>query len=221
MKTIVCDSSSLISLGDNCYLNLLPFFKEKHGIKFVIPESIHKEIYRRPYRTKRFKLKAIKMKEMIDQGYLEVIDSQTVKDYAERFSKLANSLLTSGGHEIEIIHQGEIETIALTKHLGARNLMIDERTTRLLIENTAMLRDYLSSQVEKKIEIDRKKKGKIKMETQDINVIRSSELIALAYEEGYFKNKKQDILEASLYALKYAGCAIKHEEINDYLKIIK
>lgn len=221
MKEVVCDSSSLISLGDNCALNVIPFFTEEYNVNFVIPKSVKKEIVKKPYKTKRFKLKAIRMKQMIEKGYLEVMKSDMTKDYSKRFSKLANSLLNSGGHEIEIIHEGEIETIALLKYLGTNNLLIDERTTRLLIENISMLRDYINSQSGKKIDVDKEKKRKIKIETKDINVMRSSELIALAYEKNYFGRKSKDLLEASLYGLKFAGCSIRNEEIDDYLKLIK
>ena len=50
----------------------------------------------------------------------------------------------------------------------------------------------------------------------DVLMIRSADLVAYAYEEGYLK-KDRDFLEATLYALKYAGCAISEQEIQDYI----
>jgi len=53
-----------------------------------------------------------------------------------------------------------------------------------------------------------------------IRFFRSSELLLLAYEKGYFADYgklKEDAIEASLYKLKYSGCAVGFGEISDYI----
>ncbi len=221
MTEIACDSSSLISLGNNCTLNLIPFFSDNHDVDFYISKAVKQEIVDRPTQTKKFKFTGLKMNQLIQEGYLKVID-EPVKEYTNRFLELSNSLLSSKetGENIEILHRGEAEAIGTLKYLGTNNLLIDERTTRLLIEDIHVLKDYISSRVKEEIEIEKDVKEKIDIETNDIDVIRSSELIARGYETGFFKEKTKDMLEGSLYGVKFAGCAIKSEEIKEYLKLI-
>ena len=52
-------------------------------------------------------------------------------------------------------------------------------------------------------------------------IIRSVELMALAFEKNYFQkefSRTRDALEAALYAMKFAGCAVSDHEIEQYLK---
>lgn len=221
MSKIVCDSSSLISLSNNCISGVIPFFSEKHDTEFIIPKGVKKEIIDKPLQTKRYKFIGLKMKGLVEEGYLEILEDETVKDYTDRFLELGNSLLVPEDREpIEVIHRGETEAIGLLKHLGTNNLLIDERTTRLLIEDIDILKDYISTETKEEIKINEETKEKIELETKDIDVIRSSELVSRAYELDYFKKKSKDLLEGSLYGLKFAGCAIKNEEIEEYLELI-
>ncbi|MFW5902369.1 MAG: hypothetical protein ACOCTT_00600 [archaeon] len=223
MNRIICDSSSLISLGNICALGILPYLEEKHNIEFIIPKSIEDEIVKKPMNTKKFKLKAIKFKELIKQNTLQVESIEKAKKESKEIIKISNNLLLSKKEQkpIEIIHEGEARTISLLNTLNISNLLIDERTTRLLIEDIEKLRRYIESQSKIKIDIDKEKKREIKKKTKNLNVIRSSEIIAIAYEEGYFPEKTEELLEGSLYASKFAGCGISSQEIKDYLHILE
>jgi hypothetical protein len=58
----------------------------------------------------------------------------------------------------------------------------------------------------------------------NLKVLRSSELVMLAYENGYFKSFQKihaQALEAALYKIKFAGCSITFEEITEYLATVK
>jgi hypothetical protein len=69
--------------------------------------------------------------------------------------------------------------------------------------------------------------------TRGIRVIRSSELVAIAYEMGLLnryiapgeerevRDLKRKILEAVLWRVKLDGCSISGKEIEDVLKIEK
>jgi hypothetical protein len=50
-------------------------------------------------------------------------------------------------------------------------------------------------------------------------IIRSTELIYVAYKKGLIKIKDKNILDALLYALKFKGCAISNEEISQIKKL--
>jgi hypothetical protein len=61
-------------------------------------------------------------------------------------------------------------------------------------------------------------------QVSSLKALRSSEMVMLAYEQGYFKNFSKlqaQALEAALYKVKYAGCSITFEEISDYLSAVK
>ncbi len=223
MSKLICDSSSLISLGNICALGILPYLKEKHNTEFIVPHSVKEEIVNKPMKTKEFKLKAIKFRELIDKGIIEVEKTEKAKKKSEQIKKDSNQLLINQKNKkpIEIVHEGEARTIALLKELNTHNLLIDERTTRLLVENINQLKEYIQSESKIDIEINDQKKKKIREETKEINVMRSSEIIAIAYEENYFPEKNREILEGSLYAAKFAGCGIKNKEIKDYLHLIE
>jgi len=64
-----------------------------------------------------------------------------------------------------------------------------------------------------------------KSEIKDVNIIRSAELMTIAFEMGLFneyENKyvnKKEILDGILWGLKLRGCAISSEEIDEILRI--
>ena len=51
-------------------------------------------------------------------------------------------------------------------------------------------------------------------------IIRSSELIYVAYKKGLIRWKNKEILDGLLYALKFKGCAISGDEIEQIKKIV-
>ena len=60
--------------------------------------------------------------------------------------------------------------------------------------------------------------------TAKLQLFRSSEMLAAAYEKGYFSSLgglELKTLEAGLYSLKFAGCAISFEEINSYIDSLR
>lgn len=223
MTEIVCDSSSLISLGNTCLIRLIPYLKEEHNVKFIIPKSVEKETVKKPLKTKRYKLLGLKINKLIKKGQITVLErDEALNNYTNKFLELTNSLLTIRENEkpIKLLHKGETEAISTLKHIGTNNLLVDERNTRLIIEDINTLRDHISTQLKRKINIDEETQNKIQIETNEINVLRSTELAARAYELGYFSERSRDLLEGTLYGLKFSGCAIQNKEIHEYLNHI-
>ncbi len=61
-------------------------------------------------------------------------------------------------------------------------------------------------------------------ELSSLTALRSSELVLLAYEHGYFKNFEKlqmQAIEAALYKVKYSGCSIGFNEIKDAMSMVK
>ncbi len=224
-KLVVVDSSSLITISDNCLIKIIKHLTELNGLNFVIPESVYDESVSRPLSIKQYEFNAIRIKDAIEDGYLKIIKtSGSVKSLMGFIEGISSTVCYANGRSLKLIQRGEIEALALAKELGAKVILVDERTTRMLIEDPNSMQSFLEKRHGKKITIDPEAARKFTSMFSGLNVVRSVEIIAFAYETGAFemevsKNKKS--LEASLWAAKYAGCAVSEKEIYEYLSTIK
>lgn len=216
---IVADSSSIISLAINCLSQVL----NSLGIRVAVTKEVYDEIITYPINTKRFALESMRIKRLFSEGVVSVKDADT--GITKEILDAANSIFRINNHYLRIIHKGEAEAVSLLRKIGAEALLIDERTMRLLIENPGQLREVLSYQNGQDIGINHSNLNIFRSMVPDISVIRSSEIAAIAYEKGilgeYIGSSGNDALKATLYALKFSGCAISWQEIDEYLKIIK
>lgn len=218
MKRIVCDSSSLISLTDNCMLFLLHQLK---GAEYYVPKGVEQEIVAYPMRTKRFELPAIRIKQMITDGTLHVYDHPQIYDYAEKITRLANSLFKFKKRFVKIVHEGEAQSIGCMRVLGTNTLLTDERTVRHLIEDPEQLKRYMEARTQYELQMDKHVCEELRRELEGIQVIRSADLLAYAYDKGLLnKFGTPQILDAGLWGLKFAGCSITSEEISEYVDLL-
>ena len=217
MNKIICDAGPLISLADNCAIDLL----QKFNNKFLIPEAVKKEIITNPLNTRRFELKAIILDEVIKKGEIKVIkQTKEIEKQANEVITLSNNLLKVQGKNIKIVHKGEADAIGALIALKEKNFLIDERTTRHLIEDPEKVQEYMQSKTKYKVQLNQNILEELKKKLKGIQVIRSAEIIANAYEKGILPWKEPKALEAALYAVKYAGCSITREEIKEYVKML-
>jgi hypothetical protein len=124
------------------------------------------------------------------------------------------------GRPIRLLQRGEIEALAIAKELGAEAFAIDERTTRMLIENPEQLRKIIQARRSIRIDVDNSKQRAFSGMFSGLAIVRSVELIALADEYGLLEEelpKGKQSLEAALFAAKYSGCAVSSREINLFL----
>ena len=77
METVICDASSLIALSDTCHLNVLKLFKRK--VNFVIPRMVEYESVTRPMGIRQYSLHAYRLKRLIDQGVIQVINESNTQ----------------------------------------------------------------------------------------------------------------------------------------------
>jgi predicted nucleic acid-binding protein len=186
---------------------------------FVIPMGVKKEVVDKPLGINEFQFKALRLRNAIEKGTIKVIDDPGVRGYAQEVIKKANSLFKP---KMKILHLGEAESLALAQRMGADTLMVDERTTRLLVEDVDLLADFIKQRARRKIQIDERAARELSQSFSGLKVIRSSEVIAVAYKNGFF-NELGDgqLLHAALYALKFSGCAISRDEISEYVGMLK
>lgn len=223
-KVIIFDASTIISLSMN---GLLEEFKKLKNIfegKFIIPKEVKKEVIDHPIKTKRFELEAIKIQALIDEGHLVMpkdlgIDDKEITNLMFRFMDLANTMFISKGQKIKIIHDGEAACLALSKILNEKGLdnvlAIDERTTRMLVEKPENLQKLIEKRTHARIKL---KESNFKSFV-GFKIIRSTELMYVAYKKGLIRWKSKNVLDALLYALKFKGCAISEEEIDKIKRI--
>lgn len=225
MKKIVFDSSSLISLSEKCFMNIVGKLASKTNTEFLIPSSVLKETVNIPLKIKKFELNAIRIRTAIKNNWIKAIKPNNYTRSV--FQKLANitaDICFADQNPFQIIHEGELEAIALTKTTNAKALVIDERTTRMLVEEPHNLIKLLEFRTKKKIKLDEQKLFDFQKTVSFIPILRSSEILAVGYENNCFENEleqNKNTLKAALFAVKFAGCAISEQEIEEYTRFAK
>lgn len=221
-KEFICDSSSIISLTDACLAHAFYFLKEKTGSSFLVPKSVVQECVEKPLRipNKDYRFSALKIKDMLKDGVLEMVD-EDVSGKAGELDRAANSVFFARGRPLRLMHLGETEMIALARELDARNLLMDERTARLMIEAPLILKAHLEKELHVNIMVNRGSLEKMQALAGGLEVLRSTEALIVAYEMGFLKHFddiEKEVAEAALYRLKSAGCAISFREIEEYIR---
>jgi hypothetical protein len=214
----VCDSSALISLSDTSNLAALKFLSAK-GISFFITPTVRSEVTSRPMGIKKYALSAVRLQKCIDDGVLKLLASVTLHDRASRILKAANSMIYAGKKPLELLQLGEAECLAIFASASAHMLLVDEKTTRLLVENPHKLRETVQTRNAEGVRLDQGRREEFASLTREVSCMRSSELLALAYTKGYFddyRGLKEDAFRASIYALRDAGCGLASSEIVEY-----
>lgn len=223
-KVIIFDSGALISFSMNGITHIIQRLKEAFKGKFLITSDIKNEIVDKPMKIRRFELEALKLKILIDEGILELPSSVGIKDSdvakkTNEILKIANSTFTGRGRYVHLLDIGETSSLALSRLLDEKKiknvLAIDERTARMLVEKPENLRRILEKKMDTRISV---KKENLKL-FKGFKIIRSAELVYVAYKKGLVNLKNKNTLSALLYAVKYKGCAISGDEIEEIKRI--
>ena len=218
-KVLIFDASSLISFAMNGLLGELRELKKIFPGKFIIPKEVKQEVIDKPMTIKRFELEALNLNQLVEEKILEFptsvgIDEEEISKQTSHLLNLANNtFFERKKKEIHLIDLGETSCLVLSRILNEKNvpnlLVIDERTTRMLSEKPENLRKLLQKKLHVHVEI---KKENLK-HFKGFKIVRSCELIYIAYKNNLVKIKDKKALDALLYALKYKGCAISVDEI--------
>lgn len=214
MKTLVLDAGPVISLVTDNLLWILEELKKKFKVNFVIGKAVRTELVENALKIRRFMFEGMFIDSYIKKETIKL----TSNDLNYKLEFYANNIFLADGQPLQLLHKGEIESLLLCKKLNADALVIDERTTRLLIEDYERLRQLLEKKLECKIKINKENLDNFLEEVKDIKIIRSAELLFIAYESGLFDNyknsfKKKDLLNGILWGTKLRGCSISEEEI--------
>ena len=222
VKALIFDSSSIISLTLNDLLFILKPLKEIYKGEFFITSQIKRELITIPSNIKRFELEVLMIKKLIEEGIIKVYNSDIneLNKEVQSIMKIVNNTFKAKGEFIKIIHEGETSIIALRRILNKKNyevnIIVDERVTRFICENSSNLQEILEHKLHTPI-----KKIKNVLTEEKCTVLRSSELALIALEKGIINlpGNKKEVADALLYGLKYQGCAITREDIEKAKKM--
>ncbi len=221
---IVFDTGVLISFSQTCLLPAFSHIRDDIG-EFVITTGVKYECIDRVRNNMRFKLSSLRINDQINEFIFTIYKGDKELDNkTKEILNLTNSIYLINGNPLNIVDFGEAECLALLTITNANCLAIDERTTRLLIENPEVLLEILRRKhSNKKIELRKDKHDKFKQMIGSPVVIRSVDLLAFAYEKNLLKGMITDkeYLKSALYSLKFNGCAVSFEEIEEYLRNLK
>ena len=224
MKAIIFDSGTLISFAMNGLFEEIRSLRKVFDGKFLITQDVKREIIDKPITIKRFELEALRLNQLLEEKILELPISVGIKDSdiskkTNEFMQVTNSLFYTKGKEVKILDSGESSCLALSKLLNEKGisnvLAIDERTIRVLLEKPENLTKLLQRKINSSIKI---KSSNYKI-FKGFKVIRSVELVYVLYKKGLLKLKAPNVLGALLYAMKFKGCAISSQEIEEIKKL--
>ncbi len=228
MKTLVFDTGPVISLTMNNLLWLLKELKKKMNGEFYVSNSSKKELVDNPLTTKRFEFKALQVLKIIHEDTLKVIENKEITQKTNSLLDLANSIFNAYGKSIHIVHNAEIEGLALCINIKAEAFVVDERTTRLLVEDHNRLKNILERKLHTRIDVNTKNLNEFKKIVKDIKIIRSVELVTAAYELGLLDkyildipDAKKKLLDSILWGVKLDGCAVSKDEIEEIIRLVK
>jgi hypothetical protein len=220
MKTIVFDTGPIISLTMNNLLWILNPMKQRFKGEFCVCERVKKELVDKPLETKKFKFEALQIMSLVNDKTFSVVSNDEVSRLGAQLSEIADNIYVAKGHPIKIVHSAEMESLATAMHLNASAFVVDERTTRKLLEEPLELQRILKRKLHTPVETRNELLAKFKKLTNNVRVLRSFELVTIAYEMGLLdiylpktENPKRMLLEAVLWGLKLDGCAVSQEEI--------
>ncbi|MFP4403201.1 MAG: hypothetical protein ACOC3X_03960 [Nanoarchaeota archaeon] len=226
-KAIIFDTGPIITLTLNNLLWILKPLKEKFNGEFIICPAVFYELIQKPLTTKKYKFEALQILPYIMDNTIKLKEDEEIIKKSNELIKLANNCFIAKGNPINIFHKGEMEAIATALLTNSNTIAIDERSTRLLIENPYLLQKHLQKKLHTNIQINHHNVQKIKKIIDKIKVIRSFELGLIAYETNLLnkyilkeeenlreiKDIRESVLEGMLWAIKLAGCSVKTEEI--------
>ncbi len=220
-KCIVFDSGPIISLVMNNLLWILEDLERIYNGDFFITPAVKKELVDKPISTKKFKFEALQVLSYMKKDVLKLADMKRIQEDALELLDCANRIFKAKGNWIRIVSFAEMEAIACGIHHNADAVVVDERTTRMLLEDSNDLFLHMENKLHTKIQVDRKNLSRFKKIACGMHLIRSTELVLIAYELGLLDaylpdlpESKKQLLQAALWGVKLNGCAVSQEEID-------
>jgi hypothetical protein len=228
MKSIVFDSGPIISLAMNNLLWILEPLKKKYRGEFFMPTAVKGEVVDRPLETKIYKFEALQVDSLVRKGIFKLIYNNEINSLANHLLSLANNSFEAQGNPINIIQYGEMQAVASAIFLDSDAIVVDERITRIMVENPPIAAKILGNKLHTPIRVNEENVEEFTHHTRKIRVLRSVELASMAFElgllDGYLPKEaggRKTLLDSVLWALKLKGCSVSENEIGRIMKLEK
>ena len=228
-KSIIFDTGPVISLVTNNLLWILEPLKQKFGGKFYITPAVKRELIDKAFKIKRFEFEALQISRLINKGILEIVGNAQIEALSKKLLDLANHSFKAKGNWVNIVSDAEIEALAADAVLNSDAAVIDERTVRLLLENTPNMTNLMEKRFHCKVQPNIDNIREFKKQLRNVQILRSTELALIAYKMGLLndyiaekstkvRDPKKLLLDAVLWAVKVRGCSISGQEINQIVR---
>lgn len=218
MKKVVLDSSFIITLASN---NLLDIFRFFNDVDFCCPPSVKKEVVDNGLKTRKYKFQCLRIAKVFQEGLIKVLSPEELEKRKKELLNKLNKLYKSDEF-IKVVHEGEVGALALARIIDAEAVLVDEKTTRLILEDPEKLGSHLESKLHRDIQYNKKLADRLQDISKEFSILRTSEVAMIAYEKGFFDSYKFEdvnLVEAILWSLRFKGCAISTDEIEEYSKM--
>jgi len=190
--------------------------------RFCITQDVERELITKPLLTKRFEFEALQVLSLVEQGVLKVVKSVNSKNLDD----LSNNIFYCRNHPMRILHAGELSSLQYAVDSNA-SLVIDERTTRVMVEDPLIMSKILRRKLHCGVRIDQNNLKKFSLAVKGVKIIRSAEVAAVAYMAGLlnkFKtksipNSSYRLIDGIIWGVKLNGCSITEREIKELIRM--
>lgn len=224
-RSLVIDAGPIIAIAANHILWVFKYLRKSMKGPFYLPIGVKLELVDKPLGTRRFKLEAIQLQSLVEKGVFRLVDDEGMVERAMELEKLANNILFYDRKNIRIVQLGEMQVLATALMKKADAVAVDERVTRTLIEQPDDLKRLMEHRMHRKLEINKSNLSRFKKIVKGLRVVRSIELITVAFERGLLDkfvvdipNARRELLESLLWGMKTEGCSVTEKEINEIVK---
>jgi len=225
MKYLIFDAGPLINFSMNGLLDSLERLKADFNGEFLITKEVKAEIIDHPKTVKRFELGAIRLEELYNRGVFKLakLNAEEVDELRrlrDNYMQQSNSMFKTKNKPVHLLDKGECAVLALSTIMKRKSgedipIVIDERTTRIIIENPGNLKKLMEKKLHTKIKANTKAYDLFK----GFKIIRSTELAYIIHKKDLFKLKHPKAFEAIVYGLKFKGTSISEKEVQALAKM--
>jgi len=229
MKCLMFDTGPIINLTLNNLLWVLRDLNKDFNGSFYITPAVKAELIDKPLMSKKFGFEALQLIRTVRKGYLNVLKDDSLHERVLHLMNLSNNIYSSYNRPIQILQYAEIESLVAAIKYKAQALVVDERTLRIIIEQPDALASLLKHKLHTNVKVDKQNLREFNYEVGKLRLIRSVELVTVAYEKGLLDlyvpsempNGRRKLLDSLLWAFKLNGCAVTRREIDEIIRIAK
>ena len=169
--SVVCDASSLIALTDSGLLGALIAVKQRMKGDLLVTQEVINESINNPIKVPEYSFSAVRLKRALDSGTFGVVGFND--NTFDRILNTANNMFYTS-RPFHLVNHGEAEMLAAAIDNNLTTMLMDERTTRTMIEAPMELKNHLENEFHVRINVNQDMFKEFKEMTSGLQVIRSA-----------------------------------------------